>query len=89
VAALQQRWCVIDLHSSTCTFDALAEGTYAIACFHDENHNGRLDRNFLGVPTEGTVVSNHAKGTLGPPKFDDAKFVWRAEPAEMELRVSY
>jgi len=34
-------------------------GTYAIACYHDENDNGKLDTNFLGIPKEGTGASNY------------------------------
>jgi uncharacterized protein (DUF2141 family) len=54
--------------------DGIPAGTYAVACYHDENNNGRLDSNFFGKPTEGTGASNDAKGSLGPPKFKDAKF---------------
>ena len=49
-------------------------GIYAIAYFHDENNNGKMDTNFLGIPSEGVGASNNAKGFMGPPKFSDAKF---------------
>jgi uncharacterized protein (DUF2141 family) len=88
-AALQQRWCPIDAQTSTCGFDPIPQGTYAVACFHDENGNGKLDRNVLGIPTEGTVASNHARSTFGPPKYEDAKFVFAGQPTELVLRMSY
>ena len=47
----------------------LPPGKYAIAAFHDENDNGKLDRNGLGVPTEGFGFSNDAHGAGGPPSF--------------------
>jgi uncharacterized protein (DUF2141 family) len=47
----------------------LPPGQYAVAAFHDENDNGKLDRNSLGVPTEGFGFSNDARGTGGPPAF--------------------
>lgn len=47
---------------------------YAIACFHDENENQRLDTGFLGIPTEGTGASNDARPHFGPPKWSDAHF---------------
>jgi uncharacterized protein (DUF2141 family) len=53
-------------------FNNLEAGRYAIILFHDENGNGRLDKNFWGVPTEPYGFSNDAGGFLGPPKFDDA-----------------
>lgn len=52
----------------------LPAGKYAVASFHDENGNGKLDRNSLGVPTEGYGFSNDAQGSGGPPKFAQATF---------------
>jgi len=53
-------------------FSNLAPGRYAAIVFHDENGNGRLDKNFWGVPTEPYGFSNDARGTLGPPSFADS-----------------
>jgi uncharacterized protein (DUF2141 family) len=55
-------------------FHNLAAGRYAVSAFHDENGNGKLDRNSLGVRTEGYGFSNDAQGTAGPPKFSQAAF---------------
>jgi uncharacterized protein (DUF2141 family) len=57
---------------STVVFSNLEPGAYAAVAFHDENGNGKLDRNFLGIPAEPYGFSNNAKGILGPPTFDDA-----------------
>jgi uncharacterized protein (DUF2141 family) len=52
---------------TTCAFEDVAPGTYAVAVVHDENANGRLDKNLFGVPTEGYGVSNnHTYATHGP-----------------------
>lgn len=59
----------------TCVFSGIAPGTYAVALFHDENGNGKLDTNFLGIPREGVGVSNNKMRTLGPPTWEDSKFV--------------
>jgi uncharacterized protein (DUF2141 family) len=58
----------------TFVFHNLPAGKYAASAFHDENGNGQLDRNSLGVPTEGYGFSNDAQGTAGPPKFAQAAF---------------
>ncbi len=50
----------------------LPPGHYAVSAFHDENGNGKLDTNLLGVPTEGYGFSNDARGRFGPPAFDAA-----------------
>ncbi|MTI29864.1 DUF2141 domain-containing protein [Cytophagales bacterium RKSG123] len=50
-------------------FKGLKEGDYAVCLFHDENSNGKLDANFIGIPTEPYGFSNDAKGFMGPPSF--------------------
>lgn len=87
--ARQRRWCGIEGGAAACAFAPVPAGAYAVACFHDENDNGRCDTGWLGIPTEGTVVSNHARGTLGPPSFEAARFVVTGPTAELALRVSY
>ena len=64
------------LKSTTATyvFKNIPDGTYAVAIFHDESNDGEMKTNALGIPLEGTAVSNDAKGTFGPPKYKDAKF---------------
>ena len=53
---------------------SIPKGEYAILAFHDLNSNGKLDRNFLGIPSEPYAFSNNVKGFLGlPAKYDRAK----------------
>jgi uncharacterized protein (DUF2141 family) len=59
---------------STIVLNNIADGEYAIAVIHDENDNGKLDKNFIGMPKEGVGVSNNARGHFGPPSYNDAKF---------------
>ncbi len=61
--------------TATLTFEDLPAGTYAISSYHDENLNGVLDKNAFGFPSEEYACSNNAKAMMGPPKFEDAKFV--------------
>jgi len=65
--------------TATCTFPGVAPGTYAVALFHDENGDGKLDTNFMGIPREGVGVSNNKLRSFGPPKWDDAKFVLKGD----------
>jgi uncharacterized protein (DUF2141 family) len=87
--AAQTKWCRIANTASQCTFDPIASGTYAVACFHDENNNRVLDTGLFGVPTEGVVVSRNAKGFMGPPRFNDAKFMFAANATELRLKMGY
>ena len=72
--AAQKVRAVIEHGRTACVFDDPRAGTYAISYMHDENENGKLDTNFLGIPSEGFGASNDAHGAFGPPKFEEAKF---------------
>jgi len=56
------------------TFESIPDGEYAISIFHDENDNGEMDSNWLGIPKEAFACSNGALGKFGPPKWSDAVF---------------
>jgi uncharacterized protein (DUF2141 family) len=53
-------------------FPSLPPGKYAVSAYADANGNGRLDRNFLGMPSEQYGFSNNARGRFGPPAFAEA-----------------
>ena len=60
--------------NTSCSFSNVEPGTYAIAVVHDENGNGKLDKNFVGVPSEGYGVSNNKTYALSAPKWDESTF---------------
>ncbi len=62
-------------------FKDLPPGDYALTAYHDENDNGEIDRNALGIPTEGYAFSNDAMGFMGPPSFKDAAVTLVADEA--------
>ncbi|WCO00727.1 DUF2141 domain-containing protein [Psychroserpens ponticola] len=64
----------IENNSCEITFKDVPKGIYAISFFHDENENKKMDTNFLGIPKEDYGCSNNARGFMGPPKWEDAKF---------------
>jgi uncharacterized protein (DUF2141 family) len=55
------------------TFPDLKPGVYAVMLMHDENDNGKLDTNYLGMPIEGYGFSNDPK-VMRRATFDEAKF---------------
>ena len=63
----------------------LDPGQYAIILFHDENGNGKLDKNALGVPTEPYGFSNNVRGFLGPPAFEEA--VMQVNASDKAVRI--
>jgi uncharacterized protein (DUF2141 family) len=56
----------------TLVFPDLTPGEYAVIVFHDENDNGKFDKNALGIPLEGYAISNNARGVLSAPTFQEA-----------------
>jgi uncharacterized protein (DUF2141 family) len=74
---------------AVCDFSGIPPGTYAVSVFHDENSNGKLDRNLLGMPKEGVGVSNNAAGHFGPPKFDDMAFHYQNGRLDLKITVRY
>ena len=54
------------------TFDNLEPKTYAVAVFWDDNEDGQLNRNFLGIPTEKFGFSSNPVIKTGPPKFGES-----------------
>ena len=66
----------------------LAPGRYAVSVIHDENGNRRLDKNLLGIPTEGVGFSHNPRVTFGPPAFAKARFDAVAE-ATQTIRIRY
>ena len=80
---------VADIKDNTCTvtFKNIPKGTYAISLFHDENSNGKMDSNFLGIPKEDYGCSNNAKGFMGPPKWEDAKFEVKQSTIQQTIKL--
>ena len=66
----------------------LPPGKYAIRYFHDENMNGNLDTNKMGIPTEGYGFSNNAYGLFGPKPFKEWLFDLN-ENKKLSLKIKY
>ncbi len=57
----------------TLNFADLAPGSYALRVMHDENGNGKLDTNVVGMPTEGYGFSNNPR-VMRAATFEEARF---------------
>ncbi|NND98297.1 MAG: DUF2141 domain-containing protein [Pirellulaceae bacterium] len=60
---------------------------FAIAAFHDENSDGVLNRNAVGVATERYGFSNHAWGNSGPPSFSQAAVDCPTDNSTIEIFI--
>ncbi len=72
-----------------CTFPDMPPGGYAISVFHDENDDGVLNTNFLGMPREGYGVSNNHTHATQAPGFDESRFTVDTAPVELRIRLKY
>jgi uncharacterized protein (DUF2141 family) len=82
---------VIKVRDKAARFDFLdiPDGTYALVIVHDENMNGKLDTNWLGIPTEGYGFSNNAKALVGTPSFSAAMFLYNGRNLDMTINMHY
>jgi uncharacterized protein (DUF2141 family) len=74
---------------ATYKFKNVKPGVWAIAVYHDENNNGKLDTNFLGIPKEGWGASRNPRPRMGAPDFDDAKFTVKAGDRAFRIKITY
>jgi uncharacterized protein (DUF2141 family) len=70
-------------------FRDLPLGVYALAVLHDENGNGKMDKNFMGIPREGYGASNNPKKKMRAPTFDEAKFSLNGAQQTIEIKLIY
>lgn len=64
----------------------LPDGEYAIALFHDENSNKKLDKNMLGIPKEKVAFSKGEMKMFGPPKYNECVFTLNSN-VEINIRL--
>jgi uncharacterized protein (DUF2141 family) len=66
----------------------LEAGTYGITLLDDENANGKIDKNFIGIPKEGFGFSNFFMTKMKKPAFDEFKVDLKTQP-RVEIKVKY
>ncbi len=75
---------------STCTFENVQPGKYAIALLHDENDDKKMETTPVGVPVEGFGFSNDATPMPGQtPAFQVAAFDYDGSTLNLQLDVRY
>lgn len=86
---VQATFAEIENGKAIAEFIELPFGEYAISAYHDEDTDQELDTNWLGIPKEGTGASNDAKGKMGPPKYEDAKFDFKEDKQKIQFEIYY
>ena len=71
------------------TFSELPYGRYAATVHHDENQDGALNVNSLGIPKEGIGFSGDPKIWLGAPPFHKAAFDFTPNCRTIAITMKY
>lgn len=69
-------------------FSGLAPGGYALAVFHDENRNRKLDMTLM-IPREGFGFSRNPVVRFGAPKFRQVRIDLPAGFSRQVVRMQY
>ncbi|MFT6868708.1 MAG: hypothetical protein ACJA08_003563 [Cyclobacteriaceae bacterium] len=62
-------------------------GVYAVAVYQDKNDDQKLNKNFLGMPTEPYGFSNNNMGIFGPPDFQSSAFDFTVADQTIEISL--
>lgn len=72
------------------TSPAVPQGCYAVAVYHDENDNGRLDTTWFGAPKEGIGFSNNVFHRFYAPTFAECALdVQPRQSARVRIAIVY
>jgi uncharacterized protein (DUF2141 family) len=75
--------------SAQAVFENLPQGVYSVYVFHDENLNGKMDSNEMGIPIEGYGASNNSEKRMRPPDPSEAKFTLNQQKTTIEIKLIY
>jgi uncharacterized protein (DUF2141 family) len=70
-------------------FEDLPYGNYAVSILHDENSNGKMEKNFFGIPKEGFAFSNNYAPRILLPSFSDAMITLKQPKMKTGLKMLY
>lgn len=75
--------------TATIVFKKIPQGVYTVQLLHDENTNGKMDKNFFGMPLEGYGMSNNPGKRMSKPGFDETNFQINQPECAIEIRMIY
>jgi len=83
-------WQVKPANADSVVFTAmLPPGEYGASVLHDENSNGKMDRNFAGIPVEGYGETNNPKPALRAATYVESRFRLPHEGAQLTISIQY
>ena len=81
--------CDIHDNESRLSINNIDYGTYAVSVYHDENNNGKLDKKWKLIPSEGFGTSNNARKAKEGPKYEFSTFEVNADSISIMVKLEY
>jgi uncharacterized protein (DUF2141 family) len=72
-----------------CVFGGLPVGTYAVAVFHAEQNETRMETGAFGKPKQGYGFSRNPSSSFGPPDFSSAAFDYKGGNMTLSVQLHY
>jgi len=88
-SVVQDRCAAVTGGAVMVNFAGLTAGNYAVSVLHDENSDQALNRNALGIPTEGIGFSRNPRIIAGPPSFRDSSVVVAGPNTQINIQIRY
>ncbi len=70
-------------------FENLKLGSYAAVVMHDEDNDGTVKQDDLGIPLEGFGFSQNPEIVTSAPKFGDAAFFVAGASTDIKIKLNY
>lgn len=86
---LQKQCTKVTATPLTIKFQNLKLGSYAAVVMHDEDNDGTVNQDDLGVPLEGFGFSQNPEIVTSAPKFGDAAFFVAGAATDIKIKLIY
>ncbi len=80
---------VVEPAEARCVFRDIEPGRYAVSVLHDEDGDGRLAKNLLGIPREGWGTTNDRTFPFRGPTFDESVVDFTPDRASVRVSLHY
>ena len=87
--AVKKIFAGIDRNACRVKLENIPYGIYGVSVFHDENADGKLKKNFFGIPREGIGASRNPAIRFGPPRFKEANFTLDSNEQSLAITIRY
>lgn len=82
-----KKWTIAQGTNPVFTSPQLPPGEYAIAIYQDINGNKKIDKNWVGIPTEPFAFSNNVRPVVSAPTFKQCKFSLGEKDVTLHIKL--